>query len=288
MRWNAVDDAELRRLMDLGKTLAAIAILMRRTRSAIKNRVHSLAIRRPRYWMSDEREYLKQHYGTVPAKQIAAALHRGLAGVYMQARNMGLSDSRKGWTPAADAALTQLNRQGVSDTEIARQLGFDRHHVTRRRQSWGLPDQSRGPQARAAVRKGVRRQLDRLGVPALNQLRVHSWRKQAAERGWPATICGRTVNRRHVQILDLLWDRGPQTKIQIAEAIGARVFPTSRKTLVSNDKGGSYLGALMRAGLVITLGRIVGGNGQGRNVHLYALDPSIEKGQSDHGQPNQA
>jgi hypothetical protein len=200
---------------------------------------------------------------------------------------LGLAKNRRRWDPALEGELRRLNAGGDSDSEIARKLGFERHCIHRQRKRLGLLDQSYGKQSRAAIGAGVRRQLVRLGLERLTDLRIEAWRQLARERGWPVTINGRAVNRRHVQVLDVLWERGPQTRVQLAEAIGMKVHADQKKVLASNGEGGSYLAELMRAGLVISLGRVVRTGGQGKNVHLYALDPSIEKG-AEHGQRDQA
>jgi len=283
-RWTQEDDSRVRDLIAAGSDLQSIARAMGRSRSSIDNRAYKLGIRFPRRpWTPEEDDVVRQHYRTISAAAIAAELGRTKRMVYMRARNLEVACPQKGWTPEMDARLTELNGQGVSDTEVARRLGYDRHHITRRRRALGLPDQSHGLQARKAVSAGVKRQLERLGIPRLTDLRMDSWRRLAAERGWPEVVNGRRVCRRHIAILDTLYLHGPQTRQQIAERIGWRVDRGQRHLLKSNGGGGSYLAELMRAGLVMDLGRCVQMGGRGRNVHLYGLDMAIEKGGSDVG-----
>lgn len=77
-----------------------------------------------------------------------------------------------------------------------------------------------------------------------------------------------------------LWERGPMTRLELAEAIGM-AWKGSRKSLAGNGPGGSYLPTLMRRGLVVSLGRIVQtgpkGKRKGRNVHLYSLPLTIQR-----------
>lgn len=280
--WTDHDDDRLRALVAAGREHAAIAGELGRTRLAIKCRCVRLGLLSRRRFTPADVAFLREHYGTMPARELARRLGRSVTVVYQKADKLGLCEERKRWDPSLGEQLRRLNAEGNSDTEVARILGFERHTVTRHRKRLGLPDQSYGPQSRASLRAGVRRQLDRLGIASMNQLRVESWRKLARERGWPDEVCGRKVCHRHVQILEALWHRGPQTRQQIAEAIGMP-WKGSSKSLVSNDKGGSYLAALMRAGLVVSLGRVARGQGRGKSVQLYSLAMDVERGNTDAG-----
>lgn len=171
--------------------------------------------------------------------------------------------------------LIRMNAEGISDSEIARRTGYDRHTIGKHRRRLGLPDQSKGTQARAAIAAGVKRQLLRLGIPALSQLRVEAWRKSARDLGWPETIDGRPVNRRELAILEAFRLRGPMTRIQLAESIGME-WLGSRRSMKCRGRGGSYLAGLMRAGIVVSLGRAMKGEGKGSTT-IYSLALEVER-----------
>jgi hypothetical protein len=230
-----------------------------------------------KFWSPGADGFLRYNYGRRPVSWIASAQCRSVRSIYQRAAILGLGKPAPKWEPGLDAELIRLNGEGNSDTEIARRLGYERHTVSKYRKRLELPDQGKGPQARAAVSAGVRKQLDRLGIPTMSQLRVESWRKLARDHGWPDTINGRAVNRRHIQILDALWEHGPQTRQQIAERTGT-VWKGSRHTFKSKKRpGGSYLAELTRARLVVRLGKAVQGLGKGRSVNLYALALDVER-----------
>jgi hypothetical protein len=235
-------------------------------------------------WSPGADGFLRHNYGRHPASWIARAMCRTAKSIYQRADLLGLTQGHAPlWSADEDARLVELNAAGNSDTEIARLMSRERHTITKHRHRLGLPDQSKGPQARAAVAAGVRRQLDRLGIATMNQLRVESWRKLAREHGWPDTINGRTVCHRHIQILDALWGHGPQTREQLAERIGLP-WHGSRHTFKTKGRvGGSYLAELAHAGLVMRLGKIIAGQGKGHSVNLYALALDVEKGETHAG-----
>lgn len=229
-----------------------------------------------RVWSAAECAELRRLYREEPTAELAARLGRPVGQVHRKAVHLGISARVPHWRPELDAELARLNAAGESDAAIGRVLGYSRHCVGRHRRRLGLPDRSSGPQARRAVSEGVRRQLGRLGLPSLAALRLDTWRRQAVARGWPETINGHPISPRYVQILDALYEHGPQTKRQLAERIGWG-WKGSRRTLASNGGGGSYLAELIRDGLVVNLGRCVYQGGKGRNSCLYALDMSVER-----------
>jgi hypothetical protein len=125
-----------------------------------------------------------------------------------------------------------------------------------------------------AARAGFQRRLARDGVASLVEIRWRNARAKLAPHGWPEDL-----RPREVQILDLLWQRGPQTRRQMCVALGLP-WKGSRRSLKAHG-GGSYLGALMRRGLVICLGKCVrtaaAVKRRGANVHLYTLALWIER-----------
>jgi hypothetical protein len=147
--------------------------------------------------------------------------------------------------------------------------------VSHHRQALGLPSNATHPRRRARVAERTRRQVAEAGVASLAEVRVLAFRKFAVLSGWPGDL-----TPRQVLILEALDARGPLTRPEIAEAIGMP-WKGSRKSLVGNVPGGSYLAHLIRRGLVTNLGRIVRQSGQGRSIHLYTLAIIAERG-ADH------
>ncbi len=173
--------------------------------------------------------------------------------------------------PGFVAFFRARHAAGWSDSEIAAAFGADRHAVSGLRRRLGLPSNARSGRVRKKIADAMRQQCRREGVKNLAALRVKVFSQRARAAGWPEDLRPRAV-----QMLNLLWERGPQTRRQIAEAI-SMPWRGSRKSLVSNDPEGSYLAHLMRRGLVVSLGRVVKGAGRGRSVHLYSLPLSIER-----------
>jgi DNA-binding CsgD family transcriptional regulator len=285
--WTEAEDARIAELLAEGLRLREVAAELGRSYEAVRSRSFRCGLVTRQRFTAEEDAYLREHYGQRTAREIARHLKRRVRGIHGRAVKLGLSKPSPRWDRALDAQLRALNAAGDSDTEIGRKLGWERHTIQRHRRRLGLPDMARGPQFRRAIAAGTKRQLDRMGISSLAQLRLSTWRRMAIDRGWPDVVNGRPVCHRHVQILDALWTHGPATRRQLAERIGVP-WKGPKKTLTSNGEGGSYLAELMRAGLVVNLGRCVGGNGRGRNVCLYALDVSVEKsdgkGASERGQ----
>jgi hypothetical protein len=132
---------------------------------------------------------------------------------------------------------------------------------------------------RQKVAEKTRQQLQRAGLPSIGHLRVEAFKKYARDHGWPEDL-----QVREVQILNAMWDRGPMTRREIAAAIGMP-WKGTRKSLMGNRIGGSYLATLMRRGMVVNLGRIVkhpdagkgGRAGQGKNCCVYSLSPTVQR-----------
>lgn len=234
-----------------------------------------------RFWTDADDDFLAANYGRMSTADLCARLGRSMRSVYHRAGLLGLMDARRPWTADELATIRRLNAEGWSDTQIGERLGRDRHMVTIRRKRLGLPSHAYGEKANDLLREAVRRQLDRSGLENLAHLRLATWAARAAERGWPSEINGRPINPRFVQILDMLYERGPQTKRGIAAALGMKCEGESRDILMSNGKGGSYLAELMRAGLVVCLGKIAKGVGKGRSVCVYSLSMDVERNPTD-------
>lgn len=224
-----------------------------------------------RSWKAAERAMLRRDYARRPAALIAARLKRTKSQVYQQAAKLGLSKNPHLDWGELDADLRRLHADGWSDAEIAQHfqqaLGryVSREAVGDRRRTLRLKHNAFSDHRRRRVAARTREQLARAGISKLGYLRVVAWSAASRRCGWPGDLRPRAV-----QILNLLYERGPLTRRQIAEAIGMP-WKGSRKTLVSNDREGTYLWNLVNRGLVVRLPRLVKGVGKGRSQHLYTL-----------------
>lgn len=224
-----------------------------------------------RHWTPLESARLRRDYGRVPVEKIAASLGRTTGSVYQRAAKLRLNkSSRIDWT-CLDAEIRLLHAGGWTDAEICATLGriagrhVGREAVGARRRVLGLPHNGFSEHRRRTVAAKTKEQLDRAGVATLAELRCQAWGDAARRCGWP-----RDLRPRAVQILNTLFQRGPMTRRQISDAVGMP-WKGSRRSLVSNDREGTYLWNLVHRGLVVRLPRLVKGVGKGRSLHLYAL-----------------
>lgn len=75
-------------------------------------------------WTDPEKIFLREHYGTMPAGEIAAALGRPYPGTLEMARRLGLSEGAgKPWTDIERDFLRRHYRNGMSVKAIATRLG---------------------------------------------------------------------------------------------------------------------------------------------------------------------
>ena len=226
-----------------------------------------------RFWTPDEVEALRQLYRRVPAHEIAELLGRTKSQVQQAGSRYGFHKEACPWDARTIARLRRLHARGWSDTEIAKAIGSERHVVGERRAKLGLPSVLWSGHQRRRVAAKTREQLRKAGVPTLGALRVKVYRDRARAAGWPEDLRPRAV-----QILSVLWERGPQTRRQLADAIGMP-WKGARHSLTSNDPEGSYLAHLARRGLVVRLGRHVKrpGAGRGSSTNLYSLPLGIRR-----------
>lgn len=282
-RWEK-DELDLLRA-DYGRGVLSasdIADAIDRSVTQVRDQARKLGLQsrqtRPaRRWTEEELAILRRDYGTRAAEDIAAQLQRGLSAVYLAARNIGLSDSIRPWSEEEYAKLKAMNAEGWPDTHVAKELGRDRHAVSARRKSLGLPSHMKGEKWRQAISAGVKRQCERLGLSSPTELRTAAFRRFARESGWPEDL-----RPREVQILNVLADRGvPMTRFELAQAIGMRTDRTGNRgnhvtleLLTGNGPGGTYTASLMRRGMLLKLQRAVSGFGQGKNRDLYFLGPA--------------
>lgn len=224
-------------------------------------------------WTTDEKRFLRAHYGKRKGPWIARQLGRPLHQVYAAAERFGLSTPTPRTNAANEDAVRRLNAAGLTDAEIVRELKSYRRVVRNIRKRLGLPPSREGWLRRR--RDGVRKQRETLGITSAGQLRQLAYRPYAVENGWPEDC-----RPREVQILNVLADRGvPMTRLELAEAIGMRTDRTDRNgkpdLLKGNGPGGTYTASLARRGLVARLRRahVVRGMGKGKGSDLYCLGP---------------
>jgi hypothetical protein len=253
---------------------AQMAVGTARTHKAVKAycKRRRLIVHR-RHWTEQERELLRAQFRKVPAEVIGKQMGRTARMVYQCAWAMGLSMPQRFRAPDMVAYIREKNAVGWSDSEIAESRRVDRHAVTIVRKELGLPSNAQGDRTRRKLRDALYRQLARVGVRTPGEWRVKIFRDRARAAGWPEDLRPRAV-----QILNALWDRGPMTRREIAEAIGMP-WKGSRKSMTSNDTEGSYLAHLIARGLVIVFIRAgkVTGKGKGRSVNIYSLPLDVQR-----------
>ena len=288
-----IDSDTVRRLHARGKTDRQIADAMglpRRSVAQVRMRM-GLAVNPGRicfHWSSDRIRFLLSKYGTMTASAIAKQLGCSTKSIYQAADRFGLSAKRPRLEkrPGLTRRVRQLHSRGFSDIEIAEDIGVDPHGIGRLRAHLGLASNAHSLRQRDKTRRTTARQCRKAGVRSLGELRAKALKQYAIDRGWPADL-----KKRQVQILELIWQRGPMTREEIGRALGMRLrrrpngrywYPMMCNT--ANGRGAtSYTGDLINRGLLITLGRIVQNrppgakNGQGHNTVLYSLPLDISK-----------
>ena len=238
-----------------------------------------------RPWEDYEDEYLRKYYGT-PDETMAwmeCNLERSRSSIYARASILGLTQGR---AFASDdqirEAIADKHPAGWSDNEIAMGLGkqlgcqVNRHRVGVIRRSMDLPTNNGSAHQRKRVAKKTAEQLRAAGLSSIGHLRVQAFNKWKRELGWPEHLTLRAV-----QALELFYERGPMTRMQLCAAMGIDKKARLKRTEpVSNAKGGTVLAELQRAGLVMRLAKQVksGRDKRGgvRRVDLYLLCPGVK------------
>lgn len=237
-----------------------------------------------REWTEQEEATLRRLYRKETAAAIGLLVHRSRFQVYNKARWIGLAIPNRITAPDFQAYLLKRHAEGWSDSEIAAARRVDRHAVTGMRRRLGLRDNSRNERWRQKIISGTLRQCRAAGVASLGALRAKVLRERSAKAGWPADLPWRAG-----QILTLLWERGPMTRVQLVEAIrpdlaGRCTRKRMNHALGDNDvahgrgSANSYLANLLRRGLIVDLGRLVRTGRKGGNLHLYSLPLSLQRG----------
>ncbi len=124
--WLPQDIDLLRSSFAADEDLHAIATSLGRTFAAVQTKISELGLRRNsrRPWTGLDREYLAQHYGTMPTSAIAAALGRTPGAVYAQAGIDGLTEGNSpDYTDWEIAQIRAGYAQGVPVTQLAVLIG---------------------------------------------------------------------------------------------------------------------------------------------------------------------
>lgn len=239
--WPDADKERLRELIEAGLGHREVAAVLGRSYFSVKVQAYSQGLRTStRVWTDQQTADLRNLYGTMPARQLAARIGKPLSALYHRAGELGLCRDRP--TPFSEGELRtirQMNADGQPDSHIADALGRDRHETSKWRKKLGLPSRARGQVWKSNIAKGVRRQLDRLGLRSLADLRGESYRAFARRYNLPDSLGPRAV-----QIILALAQHGPLTRNELKAATG---FDPVK---LDNATGTTYLSALKRLGLI--------------------------------------
>jgi hypothetical protein len=244
---------------------AEMAERLGRTRCAVKTRCAKRGLVTRTQATAAEIEYVKLHRDD-SCVAVAAALGRPRLTIYNLRNRLGITKKMLAFGKPFEKFLRAKHAAGWSDSEIGQAWGCERHTVGDWRHRLNLPDNTLSEHRRQRVADKTRQQCQAAGVKSLAEVRAKAFRDYAKQYGWPEDLIPREV-----QILNALMRNGPQTRRQLADAIGVK-WKGSRKSLVSPKRpGGSYLAHLMKRGLVVTLGRVVKGKGRGKSCQLYSI-----------------
>lgn len=277
--WTTSSEEFLRQ--NAGKLSATqIAESLGRSADAVLHRAKHLGVSLARdihqHWSVEDLATLKLHYRKMNTTDLGKLLGRERKQVFNKAFELGLCIKQR----INHAGLFELvkcrHADGYSDAEIAAEFGCERHTIGNVRHRLGLCNNANSQRRRDRVREKTREQLAAAGAASLGELRKQVYAGRSAIAGWPAGLRPRAV-----QILNALWQAGPMTRREIAEAVGMP-WKGSRRSLVSNDPEGTYLQHLINRGLVMNLGRVNKVTGKsGHSTCVYSLPPWIERKASD-------
>lgn len=284
--WSPREVALLRRRRREGYTLARIATELGRSPESVKAYATKHRIGQRAKWTEREKQFVRDHHATMTAGQIAAAIGRSKNQIHAAVQRLGLNRRLCPHGAALKQYAIERHADGWSDQEIADgwsaqhpdRVPLGRHTIGELRRRLGLASNRLHEHQRERVRRNTAEQLRKAGLPSIGHLRVEAFKKFARERGWPEGL-----GPREVQILDALWQHGPQTRRELAERIGAP-WKGTRKTLVGNKPGGSYLAILMRAGLVVKLPLRIYQGRRGSSYCVYSLPLSVAPNRVDQSQ----
>lgn len=291
--WTKRDDRLLWKYRAQGMYWGEVAELLNRSESTVIKRAGQLEPPQRRVWAPDELEFLQANYVTMTAERIGEVLRRPVGQVHATANRYGLRKIRGAYLD--HKLLGKFTRAKLkldwSDAEIAAawtaehpDQPLDRRYLAAlRREKFHLPPSGITDRLRDRVRAKTREQLDAAGLGSLAELRRREFARYGERMGWPGVKWPRAV-----QILNVLYEQGPQSRVALAKKIGMRTTfpnskqPDSRKLLLGNGPGGTYVATLIRMGLVVKLpGRPIRGKGKGRSFCVYAIAPKVQRSPID-------
>lgn len=243
-----------------------------------------------RFWTDAEKNHLQQWYGKKLCAEIAAEMGRTMRQVFNMANRLGLAKSRRSneerFGAKFKAFIREKHAAGWSDADISQAWGCERHTVGEHRVRLGLPDNSHSARVIAKISDGVKRQARRHGVASIGELRGKVLLERAEAYGWPQGLRWRAT-----QIMNLLWERGPLSRIQIAAALGMckgggpnqsmRIRLNRAFYCNEPNGGGSYLANLIRRRLIVSLSKKLTQRGSGKSLTLYMIAPGVVRGPID-------
>lgn len=280
--WSEQDEQLLRQYRDEGKSRAEIAKLLVRSVLSVKTRLTRLRLGEDRRWTEADKQFAIESHGKLSAKRVAEQIGRTERAVYMFWIIAGVCRKHRDSQPL-QAFIREKHPLGWTDGEVA--IAWSTANPTEpvsrgwvsevRREKCKLPNNALSDRRRRRVAAKTREQCQAAGVKSLAEVRRLAYDKFASRHGWPADLRPRAV-----QILDLLYQKGPHTRRQIADAIGMP-WKGTRKSLVSNDPEGSYLAHLIARGLVVASKRAhrVHGQGSGKSCNVYSIAPHVKRGE---------
>jgi hypothetical protein len=279
-RWTYHEEDQLAEYRGEGLCLKEIAERLGRTVASVRSRSKLLKLVPDRRWSDAEKQFAIEQRGKLTIDQIAEQLGRSRSAIYQLWDRLNLCERQQDSRPL-QAFIREKHPLGWSDAEMAAAWSAEHPEYTvgrewvmeLRRDKLGLPHNAYSQHRRRRVAEKTKEQLAKAGLPSIGHLRARAFQQFAARHGWPADLRPRAV-----QILDLLYQRGPHTRRQIFDAIGMP-WKGSRKSLVSNDPEGSYLAHLAARGLIVVSQRAVRGKGRGKSVNVYAIAPHVRRGE---------
>lgn len=211
-----------------------------------------------RHWTTgDVRRLLEWKRAGLSHQEVAERLGRSRGDVCRYWRLYGEAKPRPRFTPAEFARLRELNAQGYSDPDIAKEMGRALYTVHGHRQALGLPSNRFNERHRAKAREAYHRACRNSGVGRLGHVAGQARAVAAARLGWPGAR-----SPEQARTLSSL-EAGPLTMWDLAARRGVSVRAV-----------GHVLAGLRLLGLVVRAGKVPGPHGL---RGLYALAPGVAR-----------
>src|SRR3569623_1200571 len=291
--WTADEHRLLKRFYGAeGVTVQDSADCLERSFCAGRSRILVLGLKidKRQPWTDAAKQRVRELFASGASnQQIAEALGRTRLAVYQACTKLGLKRKRR-WTDSEQQMLRSFiadrHAEQWSDRVISNAWNEDhadprvsREWVTEgRRLKCGRAANGNCERRRRRVAAKTREQIEKAGVHSLAEVRTKAFADFAARQGWPG------VKRpRCVQILNLLYEQGPQTRMEIAATLGLSWNPCKHKPqgfgLRGNGPGGTYTSELLRLGLIVQLGRKVQTDeSRYAKSQVYAIAPGVVRG----------